>query len=61
MRYQELQDQMASLSEQIRAIEVQQAAAQSLAQTDELQTTELQVQLAQLAEQEQRAVEKPII
>lgn len=57
MRYQELQDQMASLSEQIRAIEVQQAAAQSLAQTDELQTTELQVQLAQLAEQEQRAVE----
>lgn len=57
MRYQELQDQMASLSEQISAIEVQQAAAQSLAQTDELQTTELQVQLAQLAEQEQRAVE----
>ncbi len=57
MRYQELQDQMASLSEQISAIEVQQAAAQSLAQTDELQTTELQVQLAQLAEQEQRSVE----
>lgn len=57
MRYQELQDQMVSLSEQISAIEVQQAAAQSLAQTDELQTTELQVQLAQLAEQEQRAVE----
>ncbi len=57
MRYQELQAQMANLSEQISAIEVQQAAAQSLAQTDELQTTELQVQLARLAEQEQRAVE----
>ncbi|QYJ80071.1 chromosome segregation protein SMC [Shewanella acanthi] len=57
MRYQDLQQQMAQLSEQISAIEVQQAAAQSLAQTDELQATELQVKLGQLAEQEQRAVE----
>lgn len=57
MRYQELQSQMASLSEQINALELQQAAAHSLAQTSELASTELQVTLSQLAEQEQHAVE----
>ncbi len=57
MRYQELQAQMANLSEQISSLEVQQAAAQSLAQTGELESTELQVKLGQLAEQEQYSVE----
>ncbi|MFV0597170.1 chromosome segregation protein SMC [Shewanella sp.] len=57
MRYQELQSQMASLSEQISSLELQQAATQSLAQTGELESTELQVKLSQLAEQEQQAVE----
>ncbi|MGL5390012.1 MAG: chromosome segregation protein SMC, partial [Shewanella sp.] len=57
MRYQELQAQLKSLAEQISTIELQQAAAQSIAQTDELQSTQIQLQLTQLAEQEQRAVE----
>lgn len=57
MRYQELQSQMADLSEQINSLEVQQVAAQSLVQTSELVSTELQLTLSQLAQQEQHAVE----
>lgn len=57
LRYQALQQQMAELSEQIRSIEVQHAAGQALAQTDELAVTQLQQQLTDYADKEQRQVE----